>query len=95
MLGEEVGFDVGLRVGGALDLLGEGVVPVAEGEGLTCVDVGVGVEVGVGEEFGFGRLLIAYRAAPIIMPLVLSIFIETTRPLSSIPSEYPLLGFGR
>jgi hypothetical protein len=57
LLGVELGFTEGLWVGGVLDLLGAGVVPVTDGEGLTCV--GVDVEVGVGDEFGFGRLLIA------------------------------------
>ena len=51
-----------------------------------------GAGVGVGVEVGFCRLLIAYSAAPMIMPLVLSISDVSTRPFSSIPSEYPLVG---
>jgi len=92
--------EVGLRVGETLDPLGGGVV-VMELLGEECgLGVGetlelLGTGVGVGDELGFCMLVIAYRAAPIIMPLVLSILIETTRPLSSTPSEYPLLGSGR
>ena len=50
------------------ELLGPGVT-VGDEVGLPGAGVGVGVGVGV----GFCRLLIAYSAAPMIMPLVLSI----------------------
>ena len=70
---------------GSVELLGDGVVlvnglSVGEGEGLSPgARVGVGDEVGipgpgvgVGDEVGFCKLLIAYSAASMIMPLVLS-----------------------
>src|SRR5450756_2550627 len=73
--------------GGATELLGEGVV--LPGGGLS-----VGVELDDGVGVGLGGLLIAYSAASMIIPLVLSMSAVLTRPFSSMPSEYPLVGLG-
>ena len=71
--------------------LGEGlIVTVGVGVGAGLLAVGVGVGVGVGK----GRLRMAYSAAPIINPLVLSMVVVSLRPFSSMPSTYPVEGAG-
>jgi hypothetical protein len=80
--------------------VGVGVfVEVGEGDGLeegegAGVGLGVGVGVGVGVGLGVGGLLIPYSAASIIIAFVLSMVVVTTRPFSSMPSEYPFVGVG-
>lgn len=90
---EAVGLGEGERVGVGLGL-GERLL---EGVGVTVgVGVGVGIiMIAVGVGVGEGRFLIAYSAAPIISPLVLSIVVVSTRPFSSMPSTYPVVGDGR
>jgi len=73
-----------------VDELGVGVgvgVDVGVSVGVVVgVVVGVGVGVGIGVGVGLGGL-VAYSAASIIIPLVLSMMDQSTRPFSSTPSE--------
>jgi hypothetical protein len=97
-LGEREEGGVELEIGeGAGVALGIGE-RLEKGDGLSVtvvVGVGVGlimIAVGVGVGEGAGRLLIAYLAADIISPFVLSIVIPTTLPSSATPSWKPLEG---
>jgi len=85
--GERFGVGVEPEVDVGTELLGEGVT-LDEG------GVGVGVELGDAVGVGLGGLLMAYSAASIIIPFVLSMSDESTLPLSSMPSEYPFVGLG-
>lgn len=98
-VGEGLGPSVGeLVIVGLLVGVGssEGLVPVATFGVLVSiiVEVGVGIAVvaggGVVDCVGLGALELlsmAYRAAPIIMPLVLSLENETICPISVFPSR--------
>ncbi len=98
-VGEGLGPSVGeLVIVGLLGGVGssEGLVPVATFGVLVSiiVEVGVGIAVvaggGVVDCVGLGALELlsmAYRAAPIIMPLVLSLENETICPVSVFPSR--------
>lgn len=105
-LGEAIGVDEGLKVAtGVLD--GEGIGlggMLAEGVGVDKCEVGEAFELGielavdVGDWVGVGvgrveliLLFIAYLAALMIIPLVLSLTFVIVRPFSSTPSIYPLL----
>ena len=75
---DELGVGVGVGVGVAVGF-GVGV-----GDGVAVGEiVGVGVEVGV----GVGWVVVAYSAASMIIPLVLSMMAQSTRSFSSTPSE--------
>ena len=95
--GEGVGLGEGLGLGeGVIEGLIEGlIVGLIEKEGLGLTDgvgegvgIGVGVSVGVGDGvgIGIGAFSIAYLAADITNPLVLSIRSSTTLPSSATPS---------
>lgn len=83
-----VGDDEGLELveGVGLSELTEGV---GDGEKLGLeLGMGVGVTVGVGDDegLGIGIFSIAYLAADIISPFVLSIIVFTILPSSATPS---------
>ena len=95
-VGDAEGAGEGVGERGVREGFGVGVDEgTKEGVGVTVgfgVDVEVGVGVGVG--VGIGWLVVAYSAASMIIPLVLSMMDQSTLPFASTPSEYPLDGVG-